>query len=83
MDELQITKDSVMNELQIVKDDIHHVKLYQENVIMPRLNTIESCYIDTYHRYVNYADKMDEAFSDIGLLKTVVSSHSTKLQQLA
>lgn len=50
---------------------------------MPRLNTIESCYIDTYRRYVNYADKMDEAFSDVELLKTVVSSHSTKLQQLA
>ena len=40
-----------------------------ENNIIPRLNTIESCYTDTYNRYKDYADKMDAAFADIELLK--------------
>ena len=40
-----------------------------ENNIIPRLNTIESCYTDTYNRYKEYADKMDAAFADIELLK--------------
>lgn len=54
-----------------------------ENNVIPRLNTIESCYTDTYNRYKDYADKMDAAFADIELLKKVVSEHSEKLQKLA
>lgn len=30
------------NDLQIVKDEVHQIKLYQENIVLPRLNTIES-----------------------------------------
>lgn len=37
------------------------MKLFQENVILPRLDTIESCYTDTYKRYKDYADKMEAA----------------------
>lgn len=71
------------NDLKSIKDEVHHIKLYQENVILPRLNTIESCYTDTYDRYKDYADKMDAAFADIELLKKVVTEHSEKLQKLA
>ncbi len=70
------------NDLQSVKDEVHQIKLYQENIILPRLNTIESCYTDTYNRYKNYADKMDTAFEDIELLKKVVTEHSEKLQKI-
>jgi len=83
--DLQAVKDEVQavkSEVQAVKDDVHHMKLYQENIIMPRLNTIESCYTDTYGRYRNYSDKIEAAFEDIGLLKKVVSEHSIKLQAL-
>lgn len=73
---------AVKNEVQTVKNDVHHMKLYQENIIMPRLNTIESCYTDTYSRYRNYSDKMEAAFEDMELLKRVVSEHSMKLQAL-
>lgn len=69
------------NDLQTVKDEVHQIKLYQENVILPRLNTIESCYTDTYNRYKDYADKMDAVFEDIELLKKVVTEHSEKLQK--
>ena len=71
------------NDIQSIKNEVHQIKLYQENVIIPRLNTIESCYTDTYNRYRDYADKMDAAFADIELLKKVVTEHSEKLQKLA
>ncbi len=71
------------NNLQTVADEVHQIKLYQENVILPRLQTIESCYTDTYNRYKDYADKMDAAFADIELLKKLVSEHSKMLQKLA
>lgn len=73
----------IKNDLQTVKDEVSQIKLYQENVILPRLNTIESCYTDTYNRYKDYADKIDAAFADIELLKKVVAEHSEKLQKLA
>ncbi len=73
----------IENELQSVKDEVHQLKLYQENVIMPRLNTIESCYTDTYNRYKNYPDKMESSFQDIDLLKKVVAEHIRRLQAFA
>ena len=71
------------NDLQTLKDEVHQIKLYQENVILPRLNTIESCYTDTYNRYKNYAEKMEAAFADIEIMKKVIAEHSEKLQKLA
>lgn len=70
------------NDLQSVKDEVHQIKLYQENVILPRLNTIESCYSDTYSRYKNYTDKIESVFNDIEILKKVVAEHSEKLQKI-
>ena len=70
------------NDLQSVKDEVHQIKLYQENVILPRLNTIESCYTDTYNRYKNYADKIESVFDDVEILKKVVTEHSENLQKI-
>ena len=74
---------SLRSDLQSVKGEVHQMKLYQENVISPRLDTIESCYIDTYNRYKNYGDKMQAAFDDIEIMKKVIAEHSEKLQELA
>lgn len=71
------------NDLHTLKDEVHQIKLYQENVILPRLNTIESCYTDTYNRYKNYAEKIEAAFADIEIMKKVIAEHSEKLQKLA
>lgn len=73
----------IENNMQSMKEEIQNVKLFQENVILPRLSTIESCYTDTYDRYKDYADKMDAVFADVELLKKVVAEHSEKLQKLA
>ena len=56
-------------DIQNVKTEVHNLKLFQENVILPRLNTIEKCYTDTYERYRSSADKMEEGLTDIDLLK--------------
>ena len=84
--DMQVLQDKVQalqDDMQGVKDKLHLMKLYQENVITPRLDTIESCYTGTYHRYQNDAEKMEDAFDDIDLLKKVVTEHSEKLQKLA
>lgn len=84
--EVQNVKDrlqSVETGLQTVESKVHQMSLFQENVIMPRLCTIESCYTDTYNRYRSYVDKMNGVFVDVELLKSVVSDHTRKLQKLA
>ncbi len=73
----------IKNDMNEIKNDIHNINLFQENVMLPRLNTIESCYTDTYMRYKNYADRMESAFEDIELLKQVIAEHSEKLQKIS
>ncbi len=80
---LKAELEPLKNDMQSTKDEVHQIKLYQENVILPRLQTIERCYTDTYDRYKDYADKMEAAFFDIELLKKVVAEHSEKLKKLA
>lgn len=81
--EVKEEQQRMKDDLQDVKNEVHRINLYQENVIQPRLETIESCYTDTYNRYKSDADKMEAAFADIELLKTVVTEHSKQLQKLA
>lgn len=74
---------SIHGEIRDIQGEIHNIRLFQENVILPRLNTIESCYMDTYERYKSYADKIESVFADTELLKKVVSEHSEKLQKIS
>lgn len=53
------------NNIQDIKDEVHNIKLFQENVILLKVDTIKSCYTDTYMRYRDYVDKVQSAFSNI------------------
>lgn len=59
---------------------VKRLELMIENEIKPRLRTIEECYLSTYRRYVEYSEKMKNAFVDIDILKKTVQHHSVKLQ---
>lgn len=83
--EMQVMKTEVQvmkTEMQAMKTDLCQVKLYQENILEPRLNTIEACYTSTYDRYKRDAERMETAFSDIEILKKTVENHSIQLQRL-
>lgn len=81
--EVKAELKEVKAEQRVLKEELHRIKLYQENVIMPRLNTIEACYTGTYRRYASYVEKMEATFRDVEVLKIVVAEHSEKLQKLA
>lgn len=66
-----------------VRNEIHQLKLFQENIILPRLETIESCYLDTFHRYRDNADRMEAVYEDVDIMKKVLAEHSNQLQKLA
>lgn len=78
--ELHAEIQSVKTELQA---EIHQIKLFQENEIMPRLNTIEACYTSTYERYKDSVEGYEALKADNEVMKQVIMEHSDKLKKLA
>ena len=85
--ELQAEMQALWAELQAVKAsleaEIHKIKLFQENVIMLRLNTIESCYLSTYERYKVSTEGYEALQADNEIMKAIIMEHSERLQKLA
>ena len=60
-----LANGNVVTECGMVKIENQVIRI--EN----RMDTIESCYTDTYNHYKYNADKMKGAYTDIGLHRTV------------
>lgn len=75
--------DMMDKKLKPINDRLKKIELTQENVIIPRLSTIESCYTDTYKRYQSGIDQIDAMQSDIDIMKKVITEHSEKLQKIS
>lgn len=70
------------NDVQDIKVRVKKIELVQENEILPRLNTIESCSTSTYDRYRDSVDNYETMKQDITVMKKVVAGHSDKLQKI-
>ncbi len=85
--EIQAVKAELQAEIQAVRADLQtqilQMKLFQENVMMPRLNTIEACYLSTYNRYKDSVEGYEALQADNALMKNIIMEHSDKLQKLA
>ena len=75
--------DPIKEDIQEIKTRVKKIEITQENEILPRLNTIESCYTSTYDRYKDSVDDYESMKQDISIIKKVVAEHSEKLQKLA
>lgn len=74
----------VCGRLDKLELDMKYVRVFQlENVIIPRLNTIEQSYLDTSERYMEKTDQIDTMEQNIGVLKSVVQNHSDRLNRLS
>lgn len=54
-----------------------------ESQVIPRLNTIESCYTSTFDRYKDSVEDYEAIKQDISIMKKVITEHSEKLQKFA
>ena len=75
--------DPIKEDIQEIKTRVKKIEITQENEILPRLNTIESCYTSTFDRYKDSVDDYESLKQDIAIIKKVVAEHSEKLQKLA
>ena len=67
---------------QNLKDDIHLINLKLENMVMPRLNEIESCYLSTSKRYMQETDKFIAFDTDLSVVKGIVLEHGNRLKAI-
>ena len=66
-----------------LKGQMKHVRIeLLENGVLPRLSTIESCYLDTSHKYMERTEQFDQMAEDIKVMKTVVLNHSSRLNKI-
>ena len=85
-EDVQVLKEDIQvlkEDMQEVKGRVKKIELTQENVILPRLQNIEECYVSTYERYQKNCDEHEEMKQDIAMLKEVVEKHSQILQRIS
>ena len=73
----------IENRMSRIENRMSRIEFALENEITPRLNSIESCYTDTFNRYKDSVEKYDSILMDIDILKKVVTEHSDKLQKIS
>lgn len=81
--EVQALRSKIQSVRTELQTEIHQIKLFQENIILPRLNTIESCYTSTYIRYSDSVESYEAIQADNEIMKKVLMEHREKLQRLA
>lgn len=74
--------ERIENRTESIENRVKKMEIVQENEILPRLNTIESCYTSTYDRYKDSVDGYGTMKQDITIIKKVVAEHSEKLQKI-
>ncbi len=66
-----------------VEHDVKDIKVVKlENNVIPVLNTIHRCYVDTYERYRVGAERFEGAFIEIDAMKTTIERHSKQIKEL-
>ena len=71
--------DQTNDRIDWTNERIKRIELLLENEVTPRLQNIESCYTDTYGRYVVGVEQIEALQADVDILKRVVNEHSKKL----
>ncbi len=73
----------VKNRVSNLEQDMKVVKVdLLENNVIPRLDHIENCYMDTSKRYMKDADKFENAITDIEIMKLAIQRNSADILEL-
>ena len=74
----------VYDRLDRLESDVKYIKVVQlENNVIPRLNTIETCYLDTSERYMEKTEQIDAMSADVKVIQSVIEDHSQRLSKIS
>ena len=62
---------------------IRDINVTLENVVIPRINHIEQCYLDTSERYIKETGRINGLVADVQVIKSVVQNHSEQLRKIS
>ena len=75
--------DKVEERLDGMDTRLRKVEIQMEHEVVPRLQVIENCYLDTFQRYQQGGEDIDALKEDIVIVKKVVAEHSVKLKNIS
>ena len=82
--ELLLTLSDMMDhKLKPINERVKNIEIMIEDNILPRLQTIETCYTQTYYRYQTGILQLDAIQMDVDVMKQVVQNHSEKLRNIS
>lgn len=74
------------NKIDSLRDEMHggfaEIHTILNTDISPRLKTIEDCYLKTFERYSEGAERQKKMEEDISVMKDVIQEHSVQLRKL-
>ena len=82
VNELKGTHTALERKFNDLMKEVISIKLFQENVLLPRLRIIEACYASTYGEYESDVEQLNALRTDVKLLQTVVRNHEDRIQNL-
>lgn len=75
--------DKVEERLDGMDTRLRKVEIQMEHEVVPRLQVIENCYLDTFQRYQQGGEDIDALKEDMVIVKKVVAEHSVKLKNIS
>ena len=81
-EEMHAEIDRLDGKIDKTQRDIDEIKTILHTDISPRLKTIEDCYLKTFERYYEGAERQKKMEEDISVMKDVIQEHSAQLQKL-
>lgn len=75
--------DKVEERLDGIDTRLRKVEIQMEHEVVPRLQVIENCYLDTFQRYQQGGEDIDALKEDMVIVKKVVAEHSVKLKNIS
>lgn len=75
--------DKVEERLDGMDTRLRKVEIQMEHEVVPRLQVIENCYLDTFQRYQQGGEDIDVLKEDMVIVKKVVAEHSVKLKNIS
>lgn len=75
--------DKVEERLDGIDERLRKVEIQMEHEVVPRLQVIENCYLDTFQRYQQGGEDIDALKEDMVIVKKVVAEHSVKLKNIS
>ena len=83
VNELKADNKNIHARLDSLEKEVKKNSLILENEVLPRLQTIEQCYVESSKIFMRKSDQIDKMQDDIDVMKIVIQEHGSKLEMIS